>query len=955
MDKKKSKPKFTSGMVKNALAVLLCLLCLLFLLSPGTHLSALAYGGIFLFGTIFFYLFFAFFFFVGFFFPFRGKVGSLPKRFYFVLALSYLGIGLLANDLAFSGAEDPSLPSSFLDILNSSFAEKGEAMLLDPCLFGGFPLYELAGLLAIPGRFLPLLVASLCLFPALLIAFFPLLKKAVLSLRAKAAVSKAKHPEKREKKRQAKQEKKRQEVEIGKNEPDLSFEQEQQESKEASAQDRQNLMEQEKQELESWQFLPSSKLPYSSRKQYRQENPSPSLTPADPSSALFGAPIQKNKRVDELQEATFPFSAVLEEEQKANAAPSKENTASQETSKVPEALRPRKKETPLKEASFPLFEEKAAVEASKNECAETPLAQSQKTVPPVMPEIVPTPEPAPVEEDPKPQIIPEKPVVPPTPAPSPIPSAPTQAPSAPKQPENPGEDATPLPPYVFPDASLLKDKEEDPELEQKRIQEAENNKAIIDETLAGFGVGARVVSYQIGPSVTRFDVQVDPSVQVTSLSRYETDVSAHLAGLPTRFVPIVQNKTTSAFEIGNRVRQMVPFKEVFEALPNRPVDNLVVPFGKSIDGNLVYGDLSQFPHMLVCGATGSGKSVFIHGMLLSLLMRNRPEDLRLVMVDPKCVEFVAYEGLPNLLCPIITDPKQAEVALNKLCDLMDRRFALLAKARTRDIRSYNDYYAPAHNKKKLPYIVVVVDEFGDLAMNCKNIADPIQRIGQKARAAGIHLIIATQHPDAETISGVIKSNLKVTVCLMVKDVVASQVALKQKGGEQLLDHGDMLVDCAQLGKSLVRCQGCFVDEHVDLTAVPDFIRSQMGTNYDPEFLDLSPESQESTAVSMVSAPSSAEIRAAQNQDKYEMIKAAIMQQESTSISQIQRNFGVGFPRAGKIIAQLQAEGIVAKQSDAPGSSKGFKVLIHVDPNPGGFANGQTPGSASSATTSYSEE
>ena len=194
MDKKKSKPKFTSGMVKNALAVLLCLLCLLFLLSPGTHLSALAYGGIFLFGTIFFYLFFAFFFFVGFFFPFRGKVGSLPKRFYFVLALSYLGIGLLANDLAFSGAEDPSLPSSFLDILNSSFAEKGEAMLLDPCLFGGFPLYELAGLLAIPGRFLPLLVASLCLFLALLIAFFPLLKKAVLSLRAKAAVSKAEHP-----------------------------------------------------------------------------------------------------------------------------------------------------------------------------------------------------------------------------------------------------------------------------------------------------------------------------------------------------------------------------------------------------------------------------------------------------------------------------------------------------------------------------------------------------------------------------------------------------------------------------------------------------------------------------------------------------------------------------------------------------------------------------------------
>lgn len=950
MKKKKTDPKFTPAMVQNALAVLLCLLCLLFLLSPGTHLSFLAYGGIFLFGTVFFYLFFAFFFFVGLFFPFRKKVGTLPKRFYFVLLLSYLGIGLLCNDLVFHGAEDASAPFAFLDALNSSFASKGAAMILDPTLLGGFPLYELSGLLALPGRYLPLLLASLCLLFALLIAFFPLLKKGVLSLRAKGAVAKAKGPEKRERKRREKQEKKRLEVEIGEASPDLSFRQE--ESKEASQQDREYLMKQEKKELESWEFLPSSKLPYTSRKQYQQEKSASSLTPADPSKALFSAPLAQASRSDELQEAAFPFGVMSQSpkkeeapipEEKGQGAPSSPCLSFAEP--LPEPVSPKRQESPFKEASFPLFEE----ESSAPSPVAPATAKKEEAKPSPAPELAPAPEPSFVSS-PAPAVKTE-----PAQA-SPQPAQASPQPAALKKEESVGEDAlTPLP-YTFPDASLLKEKNLDPSIAEKRVEEAETNKAIINEALEGFHAGAHVVSYQIGPSVTRFDVQVDPSVQIASLSRYEPDVSAHLAGLPTRFVPIVKNKTTSAFEVGNRVREVVPFKEVFESLPNSPEDNMVVPFGKSIDGNLVYGDLSQFPHMLVCGATGSGKSVFIHGMLLSLLMRNRPDELRLVMVDPKCVEFVAYEGLPNLLCPIITDPKKAEVALNKLCDLMDRRFALLAKARVRDIRSYNSYYAPEHNKKKLPYIVVVVDEFGDLAMNCKNIADPIQRIGQKARAAGIHLIIATQHPDAETISGVIKSNLKVTVCLMVKDVVASQVALRQKGGEQLLDHGDMLVDCPQLGKSLVRCQGCYVDEHVDLTKVPDFIRAQMPTEYDPEFLDLDPDSSSGgTPEAMVSAPTSAEVRAAQNQDKYEMIKAAIMQQETTSISQIQRNFGVGFPRAGKIIAQLQNEGIVARQSDAPGSSKGFKVLVHVDPNPGKFENGQTPGSASSASTSYTEE
>ncbi len=934
--------------------MLLSLLSLLFLLSPSTHMDFLSGGAIFLFGIIGFYAFFALLFALGILSFFPGK--RLPKRFYAALPLLFLGEGILCSDLTFKGLENASDPSAFIDVWSHALASKGYALVGEPKLLGGFLCYELSGLLVIPGRFLPLLLAGILLAGGLIACFFPLLKMAFLSLRTKASLAKARRPEERQKKRQAKRDKKAQEesLDVGVSDPDYMYHEKP--LKEASEDDRAAFAAQEKKAMEEWNFLPSSKLPFSSRKQYQKENqdPTPQFEEPKPVPApSFSSNINKTYRGDGLQEAPLPFPEDGVSSSVAKQEPLSEETRIkdvEEATFLSEELKPSFSDpAPKSEDPKPAYEKQQAPVYTE----ETPVSTQQGVQ-----ETVPSPEESSFSEpsfevplpslDEEPSIV-QKPVV------APLPQTPLKQDQAkPAKPEEPGEEAAPLPPYKLPTSALLQaPKDNSAEIEEME-EEAHTNMEIINSTLHAFSAGAEVVSYKIGPSVTRFDVEVRPDVQVETLSKYETSISARLAGLPTRYVPIVPKKTTSGFEIGNSKRASVSFREMFEGLPKGEENSMVVPFGKSIDGELIYGDLSGFPHMLVAGTTGSGKSVFIHSMLLTVLMRNRPEDLRLVMVDPKMVEFSYYQDLPNLLCPVITDPGQAKVALDKLADLMDRRFELMSKAKVRDIRGYNSSYAPRHNKKKLPFIVVVVDEFADLAQQCKDIAAPIQRLGQKARAAGIHMIIATQRPDAQTISGTVKSNLPTTVCLMVKDYTASQVVLKQKGGEQLLNHGDMLVDCPQLGKSLVRCQGCFVSED-DLREVPDFIRSQQGTNYDPEFMNLQEDQQVSASSDPIPMPSAAEQRALANSDKYEYIKSVIMTQETTSISQIQRNFSVGFPRAGKIIAQLQKEGIVAQQSDAPGSSKGLRVLVHSQPDPSKIANGDTPGSSSSATTSYTED
>lgn len=487
------------------------------------------------------------------------------------------------------------------------------------------------------------------------------------------------------------------------------------------------------------------------------------------------------------------------------------------------------------------------------------------------------------------------------------------------------------PPYEFPPEELLKTYAVDPTIVEQNKLLCQQRTDIINQTFESFNVGAKVVSYTIGPSVTRYDIQVDRGTSVSSVGRYITDISAHLGGVHARYEEIIMGKTTSGLEIANDRSTTVSFREMLDSLPKGPDKNMFIPFGVDISGNHICADLTKFPHMLIAGGTGSGKSVFAHGILASLIMRNRPEDLKLVLIDPKRVEMVKYQDIPHLLCPVIKEPSQAKVCLDKLIDEMERRLMLFEFAGARNIRDYNEKYCPRSGAEKMPFIVVFIDEYADLSNTCKNIGESVVRIAQKARAAGIHLIVATQRPSVDVITGVIKANLGVRVALKVKSTQDSQTVLGRAGAEELNGYGDMLVDCSEIarGGGFIRCQGCFVQDD-ELDAITDFIRKQQKVVYDPNFTDLTDHSNDEKIAEENEKIERAAQREKEKGDLYETIKADVMTQEYTSISKIQRTYSVGFPRAGKIFNRLKAEGIVG-EPDSQSSAKGARVLVH-DPS-----------------------
>lgn len=586
--------------------------------------------------------------------------------------------------------------------------------------------------------------------------------------------------------------------------------------------------------------------------------------------------------------------------------------------------------------SFSLAKEEEEQELEDEEPIEeeTPIEEEA----PLQEEVFAAPqesEPAPVRPNPAPRVIErpathEQPFVAPLISDEPeVSSIEIEEESAPEPKEEPKK------PYVFPSSDLLKvydDATNREAMEEECIAKMAN----INQTLSDLKAGAQVVSYVIGPSTTRFDVQMDPHVPVSSLNKCIKDIGIRLGGVPTRFVEIVPGHSTSALEVVNAEKRTVPFKEVFDGLPQGAKYNMVIPFGENIEGKIVAADLSKFPHMLLAGTTGSGKSIFMHGIIMSLLMRNSPDDLKIVLVDPKRVEMSKYKDLPHLLCPIIKEPSEAKVCLKKLCDEMEKRYGMLEENGVSEIREYNELMAE-QGKKAMPFVVCFIDEYADLVESAKEVGEYVLKLAAKSRAAGIHLVVATQRPDVKVITGTIKANLPVRVALSVKSTVDSMTILGQGGAEELAGHGDMLVDCSLIQKrEFVRAQGCLVDNH-EIRRVTDFIREQRPADYDKDFLDLSDpdEGGESGGYdpNMPAAPalSPAELKNASQEEKYQMIKSVIMTREFTSISQIQRDFSVGFPRAGKIFSRLQAEGIVAKTGDAPNSSHGSKVLVHEAP------------------------
>ena len=478
-----------------------------------------------------------------------------------------------------------------------------------------------------------------------------------------------------------------------------------------------------------------------------------------------------------------------------------------------------------------------------------------------------------------------------------------------------------LPPYQLPSFDLLKEYEVG-DIIAKNEESCANNETIINATFQALRIGAKVIGHTIGPRITRYDVQVDANASIQAIPRYVSDISQRLGGVQARFEPIVAGKVTSGLEVPNKEAATIGFKEIVSVLPKGEQHRLMIPFGKNITGEIKYADLSKFPHLLIGGATGSGKSVFVHSIIMSLIMRNTPSEVRLLLVDPKRVEFTHYKNSPFLLCPVVTDPKKAKVALEKVVEEMERRYTLFESTMTNNIASYNARIKEK-NGEQLPYIVTIVDEFADLIQQNKKIDLDIARITAKARAAGIHLVIATQRPSVDVITGVIKSNLPVRVALSVPDIESSKTIIGGMGAEQLLGNGDMLVSCPQIQASgCVRVQGCYVtDEEVD--KVVDFINSQREPNYDPRFMDLDDHSADNANGGASEKMSAADAKKLRDEELYQFVKEQVYKREYTSISTIERENGIGFTRAGRLFKRLQDEGLVALESEA---SKGSKVL-----------------------------
>ncbi len=447
----------------------------------------------------------------------------------------------------------------------------------------------------------------------------------------------------------------------------------------------------------------------------------------------------------------------------------------------------------------------------------------------------------------------------------------------------------------------------------------------LNKILEDFKTGARCVGYTIGSSVTRFSIDYDTNVTVRTVEKLDKDISRKLGGLICRFVPIIPNEPYSGLEIPNATVTTVGFKEVFTALPDVKKHPLAVAFGKDIAGNVVYADYNDFPHLLVAGTTGSGKSIYVHSVISTLIMRVSPDDLKVVLVDPKKVEMTKYRDMPHLLCPIITEAEKAKVCLDKLVEEMEKRYEMFSvDPEISDIKQYNAW-AKENNADPIPYIIVVLDEYADLVDNCKEISMPVVSIAQKARSCGIHLLISTQRPSTNVITGVIKGNLPTRVALLTSSYTDSMTIIGEGGSEALLGKGDMLVQSPLISRTgVTRLQGCFV-QNKEIVHIVNYLKEHYETHYDENYLDLVDHSKEPAAPAL--APGEVEKESSQEEEnKYQSIKEWVMTQEFVSMSKIQRECSVGFNRAGRFFNRLQKEGIVATTQD--GSSKGCRVLVH---------------------------
>jgi S-DNA-T family DNA segregation ATPase FtsK/SpoIIIE len=457
--------------------------------------------------------------------------------------------------------------------------------------------------------------------------------------------------------------------------------------------------------------------------------------------------------------------------------------------------------------------------------------------------------------------------------------------------------------YVFPDMELLKVNSKT-KLKNGDKKDLLDNANKLEATLRSFGVEAKVLQVTKGPTVTRFELQPSPGVKVSKIVNLQDDIALGLAANGVRMEAPIPGKSAIGIEVPNERQSPVFLREVLDSKEFSNTDkNLAFALGKDIAGKCIVGDLSKMPHMLIAGATGSGKSVCINSLIISLLYKYSPKEVRLLMVDPKVVELSVYNGIPHLLIPVVTDPKKAAGALNWAVNEMNKRYNLFKDLKVKNIESYNSLFEKGIIEEKLPYIVLIVDELADLMMACPNdVEDYICRLAQMARAAGMHLIIATQRPSVDVITGVIKANIPSRVSFAVSSGIDSRTILDQVGAEKLLGRGDMLYNPIGESKPL-RVQGAFISEE-EVENVVNFIKeSDDEIDYKKEIMEHI--NNESSSVEEKEEDSSDELI-------NDAIKLVIeYQQASTSF--LQRKLRVGFNRASRIMDELEERGIISEK------------------------------------------
>ena len=473
--------------------------------------------------------------------------------------------------------------------------------------------------------------------------------------------------------------------------------------------------------------------------------------------------------------------------------------------------------------------------------------------------------------------------------------------------------------YTFPPIELLKSVDNEANAAEAEAEMKANADTLVD-TLKSFGVQTRIVDIHRGPTVTRYELQPSAGVKISKITSLADDIALNLAAAGVRIEAPIPGKAAVGVEVPNRVKDIVTIREMIESpefAANKSKLSFVV--GKNIDGDIMIGDIAKMPHLIIAGTTGSGKSVCTNSIIMSILYNASPDEVRLVLIDPKMVEFKVYDGIPHLLIPVVTDPRKAAGALSWAVQEMLKRYKLFADYNVRDHGGYNEMAAETEGVEPLPKIVIVIDELADLMMAAANeVEDSICRLAQMARAAGMHLIIATQRPTVDVITGLIKANIPSRIALTVSSQVDSRTIIDTAGAEKLLGHGDMLYYPQGIPKP-VRIQGCFASTK-EVEAVVEFIKSGGTVEYSNEIIE---EIEKNMPVPKGEKPSADAAAPSGDGDIIDQAVEVLIDAGQASVSYLQRKLKLGYARAARVMDELEELGVVGPYE----GSKPRSVLV----------------------------